>query len=504
MTDEQRWARSGARPRLRFATDDRLIGLVRRGDPTAFEILYDRHSRELLSFCRYMLGSRHDAEDAVQATFASAYRALIADERAIVLRPWLFAIARNACLSVLRQRRPRGEGDRDVAYNDDPLAQVEQREDLRTMLATILELPERQRTALVLAELHGLSHEEIGTLLGVRASQVKSYVYQARSTLISERQARGADCVEIRKELSAARGAALLRGRLRRHLRSCADCSAYSERLSQQRRQFGALAPLAPALALKRRALEAVFGKGSSATAGTSLTGPTAELAGGGLKMLAVKALAAAACVGASAGVGVGAHLLDRGTSSSHRGTARLELAASKRPAGSALAVVSIAPARARPPASDGVHAGVGASGSGSSAGEGQGPSGGGDRTIAVDTPTAGQHTGQELHGGGEESAIAKSGGEAHGKAEEVHGKSETGKAEEPHGKSEEQHGKSDEAHGRSEEVTASGEGEASHGKSEEPHGQSEAVHGKGEAAAGSGEGEEPHGKSEEPHGKAK
>jgi hypothetical protein len=48
--------RAGLRARVRFATDDRLVAFVRRGDPTAFEIIYDRHSRELLSFCRYMLG----------------------------------------------------------------------------------------------------------------------------------------------------------------------------------------------------------------------------------------------------------------------------------------------------------------------------------------------------------------------------------------------------------------------------------------------------------------
>ena len=65
--------------RLRLAADDRLVRFVRRGDPTAFEVLYDRHAAALLSFCLYMLGSRHDAEDAVQATFASAHRSLLAD-----------------------------------------------------------------------------------------------------------------------------------------------------------------------------------------------------------------------------------------------------------------------------------------------------------------------------------------------------------------------------------------------------------------------------------------
>jgi RNA polymerase sigma factor (sigma-70 family) len=501
MTDRQRRARQSTRPRLRFSTDDRLVGLVRRGDPTAFEILYDRHARELLSFCRYMLGSRHDAEDAVQATFTSAYKALIADEREIALRPWLFAIARNACLSLLRQRRSHEEGDGDVASHEDPLLHVERREDLRTMLANMRALPERQRTALVLAELHGLSHEEIGALLGVRASQVKAYVYQARSTLISERQARGADCLEIREELGAARGAELLKSRLRRHLRGCADCSAYAQQLSRQRRQLGALAPLAPALALKRHVLEAVLGKGSGATAGSSLAAPTAELAGGGLKMLVVKALTVAACVGASAGAGVGARLLSKGTSSTHRSGVPLELIASTQPRHLAAASVSVAPARVRPAA--GAHAPVAAVRSGASSGVEPGAGGRSAPVLATDTLT-GQHTSQESHASGEEATV-KSGGAPHGKSEEANGTSEEaahGKPEEAHGKSEEAHGKSEEAHGKSEE--AHGKSEEPHGKSEEAHGKSEEPHGKSEEAHGLSEREALQGKSEEAHSKGK
>src|ERR1700676_3760047 len=95
MGSRYRHIAEGWTGRLRFAPDDRLMSFVRRGDATAFEILYDRHASELLSFCVYMLGSRHDAEDALQATFASAFRALNADSRDVVLRPWLFTIARN-------------------------------------------------------------------------------------------------------------------------------------------------------------------------------------------------------------------------------------------------------------------------------------------------------------------------------------------------------------------------------------------------------------------------
>ena len=81
MSDPRVVAKLGSRARMRLSTDERLVTLVRRGDAAAFEAAYERHVGELLAFCVYMLGSRHDAEDAVQATFISAYKALRARTR---------------------------------------------------------------------------------------------------------------------------------------------------------------------------------------------------------------------------------------------------------------------------------------------------------------------------------------------------------------------------------------------------------------------------------------
>jgi RNA polymerase sigma factor (sigma-70 family) len=304
---------AGTRVARRLAHDDRLVAFIRRGDTSAFEAVYERHARELLSFCVYMLGSRQDAEDAVQATFASAYSALRADRRPIALRPWLFAIARNDCLSILRKRRTFEELNGEPALGPDPVRELELREELREMIATVRQLPECERAALVLTEVHGLSQREIGTVLGVRTEQVKAYVYQARSKLLSERQARETDCREIREELASARGAALLRGRLRRHVRSCADCRVYAAGVSRQRRQLSVLLPIGPSLALRYRALEEALGIGGGdpanyaggAAVGASVASAAAEVASGGLKALAVKVAAGVAAVGAGAGVGV-------------------------------------------------------------------------------------------------------------------------------------------------------------------------------------------------------
>jgi RNA polymerase sigma factor (sigma-70 family) len=301
---------AGSRVRLRLASDERLIKLVREGDASAFETLYDRHSSSLLSFCLYMLGSRHDAEDALQATFASAHRALTADERVINLRPWLFTIARNACLTILRQRRPWVELNGEPALNGDPWRALETREEVRQLMDSLLALPERQRATLVLSELHGLSQAEIASVLGVRPDQVKAYAFQARSNMISERAARETDCVDIREQLSRARGAALLKSRLRRHLRSCGGCREYADQLAWHRRQLGILLPVVPSLALKYRALEESLGASAvpatlagDAAAGGTMAG-AAVLAGGGIKALVAKVGTGVAVVGAGAGVG--------------------------------------------------------------------------------------------------------------------------------------------------------------------------------------------------------
>src|SRR3954452_17542454 len=97
------------RPERRLRThgeaDDRLVAGVRAGDESAVEAIYDSYHHGLVAFCRHMLGSRDEAEDALQYSFADAYRALRAGGDDVALRPWLYTIARNRCLSTMRARR---------------------------------------------------------------------------------------------------------------------------------------------------------------------------------------------------------------------------------------------------------------------------------------------------------------------------------------------------------------------------------------------------------------
>src|ERR1700726_5342347 len=108
----------GPSARLRLQSDERLIARPRRGQQAAFETLCARYQSRLLSFCRHMLASREDAEDVLQEVFAAAFNAVLADERAINVRPWLYRIARNRSLNHLRRASAIGQDSMDVHFAD--------------------------------------------------------------------------------------------------------------------------------------------------------------------------------------------------------------------------------------------------------------------------------------------------------------------------------------------------------------------------------------------------
>ena len=161
------------------------------------------------------------------------------------LRPWLFTIARNHCLTLLA--RPPPDARRSTTTLREHATglgeQVQVRADLRAVVADVERLPDDQRAALVLAELADLSHDQIGEVIGVRPGKVKALIHQARTTLIAERDARETPCEAIREQLATARGGALRRGPLRRHLRVCAPCRAYRDAVAEQRRALALALP---------------------------------------------------------------------------------------------------------------------------------------------------------------------------------------------------------------------------------------------------------------------
>ena len=266
-------------------TDDCLVGRLRAGDDAAFEAIYDRYARGMFAFCVHMLGSRESAEDALQLTFVSAYRALRGGEGNISLRPWLYTIARNCCLSELRTRRD--AVDVDGVALDRPcfegLAdQVQRREELREMLEDMQRLPADQRAALVLFELGDHSHKEIAAVLGVRVAKVKALIFQAREALVRGRQARDRPCVEIRGRLATLHGRVLPRSTVRAHIDRCPGCAAFEGEVRRQRAALALILPVTLTGGLKASVLGLALRGGGTVAAGAGACGSGAAAAGAG------------------------------------------------------------------------------------------------------------------------------------------------------------------------------------------------------------------------------
>jgi RNA polymerase sigma factor (sigma-70 family) len=286
-------------------SDEYLVARLRAGDDAAFEAIYDRYARGLLAFCVHMLGSREAAEDALQLTFVSAFRALRRGESNIVLRPWLYTIARNRCLSELRTRCDFVDVDGvvvDRPFLEGVVDQVERREDLREMLQDMKRLPADQRAALVLFELGDHSHEEIAAVLGVRKEKVKALVFQAREALMRGRRARERPCAEIRERLATLQGTVLARSMARAHIDRCPSCAAFE---SEVRRQHAALALLLP-VALTSQLKASVLGSALRSGYALAATGGTAAGGAGGAGALAAGGATAAGGAGGAGALAAG------------------------------------------------------------------------------------------------------------------------------------------------------------------------------------------------------
>src|SRR4051794_31226384 len=136
-----------------------------REDAAVFAAVYEHHHQALYRYCRSILHHDQDAQDALQSTMTRAFAALEDGPRNAEMRPWLFRIAHNEAVSLLRRRRPVDALD-DLETRDPPVEdQVALRADLRYLQEDLGVLPERQRAALVLRELNGLSHTEIAQVL---------------------------------------------------------------------------------------------------------------------------------------------------------------------------------------------------------------------------------------------------------------------------------------------------------------------------------------------------
>ena len=281
--------------------DARLTRLASRGDEGAFSAIFRRYNQPLYRYCRAITGNDEDAGDALQNTMIKAMRALPGEQRSIELKPWLFRVAHNEAVSVLRQRRPQAplEESADAAI-DGPEAGISEREEMRELMDDLHDLPGRQRAAVILRELNGLSYADIAAVFGTSTVAAKQAAYDGRLALQEYAQGRAMDCRTATRMISDG-DRQLLRGRkLRGHLRSCSDCTTFKEALQTRRAQLAAIAPAMPATAMLAL-MQKLFGGGGSAGGGMIGTSAAAGKLAASAGAFKGAAVVAAVAVGAGA-----------------------------------------------------------------------------------------------------------------------------------------------------------------------------------------------------------
>jgi RNA polymerase sigma factor (sigma-70 family) len=306
---------------LRLQSDERLIALTRRGHHAAFEVLCSRYQSRLLSFCRHMLSSKEDAEDVLQEVFAAAFNAVLADERPINVRPWLYRIARNRSLNHLRRNTATGVDSMDIHFAENGIStsdKVMRRESFNELIADVHSLPETQRTALLLREIDAMSYEQIAHAMETTVPSVKSLLVRARISLAEAAEARKLSCEQVRLELGeVAEGLVKLSQPARRHVRDCERCTAFKKQLRENNHALAAIFPVAPLFMLKKLVLAklgstasaggAHVAGGAGATVGAGATAGAAATGGGGLAGGLVTAGAGALATKAAAGLAAAA-----------------------------------------------------------------------------------------------------------------------------------------------------------------------------------------------------
>jgi RNA polymerase sigma factor (sigma-70 family) len=290
-----------AAPLGRLLSDERLTQRAVGGDERAFAAIFRRYHQSLFRFSLAIVGNPDDASEALQNTMIKVLRALPGEQRKIDLKPWLYRIAHNESIDLLRRRRETRQLDVEQVAPGYGLAEdAAARERLRRLITDLKDLPERQREVLVMRELAGLDFEEIGTALGTSGAVARQTLYEARQSLRQMEEGREMSCAAVTRALSDGDGRVTRRRDVRAHLRSCARCHAFGEEIKSRQRDLAALSPL-PAVAAAGM-LQGLVGGSSAAGSG----GLAATLGGGAAKTIGASAAAkGVATVAVVAAIGV-------------------------------------------------------------------------------------------------------------------------------------------------------------------------------------------------------
>ena len=231
-----------AAPSVDGPSDQQLVARVRRGDDRAFEALYRRYHRRIYAYVVGMVKDHGRAEDVTQEVFVSALRRMRQTERPIAFKPWVYEIAKNACIDAFRRSRRAEEVSYDaeegLAPNDygrlvgsepSPDEAVSAKEDIAHLQGAFGGLSDMHHEILVMREFEGLSYRDIGDRLGLSRPAVESTLFRARKRLTEEYDelVSGARCLRIQAIIATAgAGAVGVRDsrRLSRHVAHCQPC----------------------------------------------------------------------------------------------------------------------------------------------------------------------------------------------------------------------------------------------------------------------------------------
>jgi RNA polymerase sigma factor (sigma-70 family) len=281
--------------------DESLAARAAAGSTAAYSELCERYHGPLLGYCRSILLNDDDANDATQAALENALRALPRKEPGRPLRPWLYRIAHNEAINVIRRRNTHAElTELDEPSVPGPEVASEHRVRLAQLVDDLRGLPERQRGALVMRELSGLSYDEIGLALGVSNEAARRAVFDARTALHEAVDGRATDCVNVRHCISDGDRRSLRARRIRAHLRSCDDCATFQQAIHARSADLHLLGPW-----LSGAAIASMLGGGAGGGALIAVGGggaATVTVAGWSSMPVLLKGLTVAAVVATTGG----------------------------------------------------------------------------------------------------------------------------------------------------------------------------------------------------------
>lgn len=185
-------------------TEQELVARAREGDERAFEQLVADNEKRVYNLCRRLAGNPEDGAELAQEAFLNAWRGLASFQGDSSFSTWLYRLASNACIDLLRKRKRRQERENFCSLDDEeagwlepaapgagPEEELERKERRQALERELRALPDHQREILVMRDVSGLSYQEIGELLSLDLGTVKSRLARARLALKKRLQENG-------------------------------------------------------------------------------------------------------------------------------------------------------------------------------------------------------------------------------------------------------------------------------------------------------------------------